>query len=64
MLDDGEIAGAMQPDDGPLKDMAARLIDGANARGGRDNVSVILVRILREYPARRGVMARLSRMFG
>lgn len=64
MLDDGEIAGLMQPDDGSLGDMAARLIDGANARGGRDNVSVILVRVLREYPARRGVMARLSRLFG
>lgn len=63
MLDDGEIAGLMQPDDGPLKDMAARLIDGANQHGGRDNVSVILVRILREYPVRKGMMARLSRLF-
>ena len=64
MLDDGEIAGLMRPEDASLESMAARLIDGANARGGRDNVSVILVRILCEYPARRGVMARLSRLFG
>jgi serine/threonine protein phosphatase PrpC len=37
---------------------AQQLVQMANDNGGRDNVSVILVRILREYPAARGVMAR------
>jgi protein phosphatase len=33
----------------------------ANDNGGRDNVSVILVRIVREFPAPRGY---LSKFFG
>ena len=33
---------------------AAQLVQMANDNGGRDNVSVILVKILREYPATRG----------
>ncbi len=35
-----------------------QLVQMANDNGGRDNVSVILVRILREYPAARGVMGK------
>ena len=31
----------------------------ANDNGGKDNVSVILVRVLREFPAPRGVMAKV-----
>jgi protein phosphatase len=31
----------------------------ANDNGGKDNVSVILVRVLREYPAPRGVMGKV-----
>ena len=30
---------------------AQQLVQMANDNGGRDNVSVILVRVLREYPA-------------
>ena len=33
---------------------AEHLVQMANDNGGKDNVSVILVRILREYPAPRG----------
>jgi serine/threonine protein phosphatase PrpC len=36
-----------------------QLVQMANDNGGRDNVSVILVRVLREYPAARGVMGKL-----
>jgi protein phosphatase len=31
----------------------------ANDNGGRDNVSVILVRVVREYPGPRGVVGKL-----
>lgn len=45
-----------------LDALAARLVHVANARGGHDNVSVILVRVLREFPAATtwwsGLMAR------
>ena len=36
-----------------------QLVQMANDNGGRDNVSVILVRVLREYPAARGVVGKL-----
>jgi protein phosphatase len=31
----------------------------ANDNGGRDNVSVILVRVLREYPGTKGMMGKV-----
>lgn len=42
---------------------AARLIQKANDRGGRDNVSVVLVKIVREYAASRGLIGRLLAWF-
>jgi protein phosphatase len=42
---------------------AQQLVQMANDNGGRDNVSVILVRILRHFPARRGIFAWLSAWF-
>jgi protein phosphatase len=42
---------------------AQQLVQMANDHGGRDNVSVILVRILRKFPARRGIFAWLSAWF-
>lgn len=41
-----------------LEDRANRLIDAANARGGRDNISVVLVQA-GDAPARRGLISRL-----
>ena len=42
---------------------AQQLVQMANDNGGRDNVSVILVRILRNFPAKRGIFAWLSAWF-
>ncbi|MDO9065095.1 MAG: Stp1/IreP family PP2C-type Ser/Thr phosphatase [Sulfuricella sp.] len=39
---------------------AQQLVQMANDNGGRDNVSVILVRILRSFPARHSIFAWLS----
>ncbi|MDP3604521.1 MAG: protein phosphatase, partial [Polaromonas sp.] len=39
---------------------AQQLVQMANDNGGRDNISVILVRILRNFPARRDFFAWLS----
>ncbi len=44
---------------GNLKLAAQQLVQMANDNGGRDNVSVILVRVLREYPGTRGVMGKV-----
>ena len=44
---------------GNLKLAAQQLVQMANDNGGRDNVSVILVRVLREYPGPAGVIAKV-----
>ena len=42
----------------PLADKARQLIDAANAAGGRDNISVVLVQAAADSP-KRGFMSRL-----
>lgn len=42
---------------------AAQLVQQANDNGGRDNVSVILVRVLKSFPARAGLVGRLKSWF-
>jgi protein phosphatase len=36
----------------------------SNDNGGRDNVSVVLVRVLDSFPARRGILDRILGLFG
>jgi PPM family protein phosphatase len=43
---------------GPLQQKSRALIDAANDRGGRDNISVILVHA-RSEPVRRGLLSRM-----
>ena len=59
MLADADIAGVLAAGLG-LEASAARLVDEANERGGRDNVTVALMRT-RETPKKSGVMAKLLR---
>ncbi|MBI4207015.1 MAG: Stp1/IreP family PP2C-type Ser/Thr phosphatase [Betaproteobacteria bacterium] len=42
---------------------AEQLVQQANDNGGRDNVSVILVRVLRDFPARTGWLKKLKSWF-
>jgi protein phosphatase len=42
---------------------AQQLVQQANDNGGRDNVSVILVRIAKDYPARTGLLDRVKAWF-
>ena len=59
MLSDDDIAAMLgQPE--PLDERGRRLIDSANDRGGRDNVSVVLVKA-NEPPKKSRVMAKLLR---
>jgi len=58
MVSDEDIGMTVQALGANLNLAAQQLVQMANDNGGRDNVSVILVRVLREYPAVRGVMAR------
>lgn len=57
MLTDADIAAILAAPDA-LTDKSRRLVEEANARGGRDNVSVVLVRAL-PPPKKSGVMAKL-----
>lgn len=59
MVDDEEIALTLQALGANLELAANQLVQMANDNGGRDNVSVILVRVQREFPAARGWLARL-----
>jgi protein phosphatase len=59
MVEDEDISMTLQALGGNLKLAAQQLVQMANDNGGRDNVSVILVRVLREYPGARGVMAKV-----
>jgi protein phosphatase len=43
-----------------LEEKATRLIDAANANGGRDNISVVLARAS-AGPRKQGLMSRLLR---
>jgi protein phosphatase len=44
MLNDHELGRLLLPDPGPLDEIVGRLIDAANEAGGRDNVTVVLLR--------------------
>jgi protein phosphatase len=59
MVEDDDICMALEAFGANLNLAAQQLVQMANDNGGRDNVSVILVRVLREYPAARGVMAKV-----
>jgi len=59
MVEDEDIGMTLEALGGNLKLAAQQLVQMANDNGGRDNVSVILVRVLREYPGPRGVMAKM-----
>jgi protein phosphatase len=47
-----------------LQTLARQLVLLGNDNGGRDNISVVLVRVLDGFPARRGVLGSLRAMFG
>jgi len=62
MVDDEEIGMTLQMLSANLELVATQLVQMANDNGGRDNVSVILVRIRREYSAKRGLPGWLGRL--
>jgi protein phosphatase len=59
MVADEDIGMAVQTLGGNLKLCAEQLVQMANDGGGRDNVSVILVRVLKGYPGPRGVVSKV-----
>ncbi len=59
MVSDEDIGMALQTLGANLKLCVHQLVQMANDNGGRDNVSVILIRVLREFPAPRGVLSKV-----
>lgn len=64
MVGDVEIAAAMRALAGDPAAAAQRLVQMANENGGRDNISVILVRVRGEFPASAGWWQDLRAGFG
>jgi protein phosphatase len=62
MLDDEEIALALRTLSGNLQLAADHLVDMANDHGGRDNVSVILIKVMADFAAPRGWWRRLQQL--
>ena len=63
MVEDGEIAATLASLPEQLETCAAQLVRLANDYGGRDNVSVVLVRVRQAFPARRSWWARFLAWF-
>ena len=59
MVSDEDIAMTVQTLSANLRLAAQQLVQMANDNGGRDNISVILVRVVREYASQRGWLDRL-----
>lgn len=64
MMGDEDIALVMTSLAGNLELAASQLIDMANDNGGRDNVSVILIRVRGDFAEARGLLARIRRWLG
>ena len=60
MVDDDDMGMTLQALGGNLKLAAQQLVQMANDNGGKDNVSVILVRVLKDYPAKAGLFGWLK----
>jgi protein phosphatase len=59
MVSDEDIGMTLQTLSANLRLAAQQLVQMANDNGGRDNVSVILVRVVRDYAAPKGWLSRL-----
>jgi len=63
MVSDEDISMVLQTLGANLQLCVHQLVQMANDNGGRDNVSVILVRVKREFKAPRGIAAKLAGWF-
>jgi len=64
MVDDGDIAKTLREVGDDPAAAADRLVEMANDNGGRDNVSVIVVKVHGEFPAASGKWQKLLSRFG
>jgi len=63
MVSDEDMGMALKALGANLNLAAQQLVQMANDNGGRDNISVILIKILREYPAAQGLASKIFGWF-
>ena len=63
MMTDADITRVLVQNSGNLQQAADALIQQANEYGGRDNISVVLLRVLEKYPAYGGIFGRFFGWF-
>src|SRR5690606_33401853 len=63
MVEDEDIHLTISTFNASLETVGQQLIHLTNDHGGRDNVSVMLAQIMEPFAAKRGLVARLSKMF-
>jgi protein phosphatase len=64
MVEDEDIQSSLYAMQGNLPMAAEQLIQQANDNGGRDNVSVVLIKVKGDFAASRGWLAGLLNWFG
>jgi protein phosphatase len=64
MVDDDDIQLTISTFGANLRTLARQLVLLGNDNGGRDNISIVLVKVLDAFPARSGMIDRLLRVFG
>ncbi len=64
MVEDDDIQLTINTFGANLETVAKQLVLLGNDNGGRDNISVVLVRVLDAFPAQRGVIDRIRKLFG
>ena len=63
MINDRVIRNTIRDHDEDLEQMAAELIRASNQAGGKDNISVILARPLKSFPAPDSLFSRFFDLF-
>ncbi len=63
MVEDDDIQLTISTFGANLETLAKQLVLLSNDNGGRDNISIVLVRVLESFPAQRRVIDRLLGMF-
>ena len=63
MVEDEDIHLTISTFNASLDVVGQQLVDLANDHGGRDNISVMLAQVLDTFPARKGLLATVAKMF-
>jgi protein phosphatase len=63
MVEDEDIHLTISTFNASLDVVGQQLVELANDHGGRDNVSVMMAQVMDSFPAKRGILQRLTKMF-